>query len=304
MAWGRGKTKADEDPPPAPPRTLDETEMLPVLQEEGTTRDREAYKRLKRADVDLKRLERKEARARKREEREARRIDRRIAKEARSRNIEPVLLMAYIVTFTSMASVILMMRMWWPDLLLLDPFLDQEIAHEMLILVCFAGAAIAGSWEVNRNPSGRYLLKAQFSMGVYFALGLVAAFSGMLLAYVMVDMESLDVDWVFWQWVAVYLIAGSGVPMVVVYLVAHRTESRAFLTAGYHKVMGTLNAICAISIAMLPFLYLPAEGLMHEVGTSMLYIGWLMMFFTVPVILASVVVRYQGTYIRRAATPY
>jgi hypothetical protein len=304
MAWGRGKVKADEDPPPAPPRKVVETQMLPVLHEEGTTRDREAYKRLKRADVDLKRLERREARARKREEREARRIDRRIAKEARSRHIEPVLLMAYIVTFTSIASVILMLSTWWPHILLLDPFLDPEIAHEMIILVCFGGAAIAGSWELHKNPSGQYLFKAQFAMGVYFALGLVAAFSGMLLAYVMADMESMDVDWVFWQWVAVLLVAGSGVPMVVVYLVAHRSESRAFLTAGYHKAMGTLNAVCAISLVMLPFTYLPAEGLMYEVGTSMLYIGWLIMFFTVPAMLASLVVRYQGTYIRRAATPY
>ena len=70
MAWRRGKGRGEADVTQTPSlEPLDgQVEMLPVIRDEGTTSDREAYKQIKQAEADIKRLERKKASARKKEE--------------------------------------------------------------------------------------------------------------------------------------------------------------------------------------------------------------------------------------------
>jgi hypothetical protein len=66
--------------------------------------------------------------------------------------------------------------------------------------------------------------------------------------------------------------------------------------------MGTLTAVMVVSLVLLPFFYLPYEGLMYEVGSSLMWIGWLIMLFPQPAVAASFVVKYQGTKALDATT--
>ena len=67
MAWrrGRGRGEADAALTPSLEPLDDLPEMLPVITDEGTTSDRDAYKQIKRAEADLKRLEKKKSKAKK-----------------------------------------------------------------------------------------------------------------------------------------------------------------------------------------------------------------------------------------------
>ena len=121
-----------------------------------------------------------------------------------------------------------------------------------------------------------YLDRSRQVLWVYIAFGLCATFSGMLLAFVLEGMEDLDLEWVWWQQVIVIMAGGSALSFVAIYLVGHRGDSRWFLTGTYHKVMGTVSAILVVSLILLPFSYLPAEGLMWEVGLSLMVVGGLM----------------------------
>jgi hypothetical protein len=196
MVWRRGKRPKDEAamPPSLPPPGSDELEILPVLQEEGATKDREAYKRLKRAEADLKRMQKREKRAQKKEELRLRAIDRRIAKIERSRRIGPVRLIVNLVVFNGVAAVFAMLLLWWPDRPLYDPVLVTASVHWEVIIICFVGAAGTSIYLLAQNPSPQHVFKAQFVLGVYFALGLISMFSGILLAHVMEGMEALAVD--------------------------------------------------------------------------------------------------------------
>jgi hypothetical protein len=304
MAWRRGKRPKDEAAMPAslPPPGSDELEILPVLQEEGATKDREAYKRLKRAEADLKRMQKREKRAQKKEELRLRAIDRRIAKIERSRRIGPVRLIVNLVVFNGVAAVFAMLLLWWPDRPLYDPVLVTASVHWEVIIICFVGAAGTSIYLLAQNPSPQHVFKAQFVLGVYFALGLISMFSGILLAHVMEGMEALAVDWEYWIWILLYVVAGSASSIAVLHYSTHLGTSRYFLTGTYHRVMGTLTAVMVVSLVLLPFFYLPFEGLMYEVGSSLMWIGWLIMLFPQPAVAASFVVKYQGTKALDATT--
>jgi len=304
MAWRRGKAKAKEASPPAVAPDLDSSEMLPVLRDEGTTHDREAYKQIKQAEADLKKLEKNKTKAQKKEEKRIRRLDRDIARYAMSRNLGPVQLVVTVAVFNGIAAAMAMLLLWWPDLLPLDRLLAQDNAHLIVIVLCFLASAVASIFLLSRNPSSEYIYRAQYSFGIYFAFGLIGAFTGMLMAYVLVDMGTLDIDWVFWQWIFVYLIAGSSILMVIIYLIVHRAGSRSFLTGAYHQVMGSLNAILVVSLVLLPIFYLPYQGWMYEVGISIMYIGWLLMLFPVPAIAAAIMVKHQAAELRKAMAAY
>jgi hypothetical protein len=137
----------------------------------------------------------------------------------------------------------------------------------------------------NRSPE--YLEKARHAMMVYFMLGIIAIFVGMLVGFIIMDMELMDIDWMFWQWAFVYVVAGSAIPMAVIYLVAHRSGSRSFLTVGYHQAMGVLNAILVVALILLAFLFIAHRGIMEEVGISLIAIGALMGIFIWPAMVSS-----------------
>jgi hypothetical protein len=304
MAWPRGKAKDDKTSPPASPPQFNGSEMLPDVKDKGTTQDRDASKRIRKADSDLKKLERKGAKVLKREEKELRKLDRAIARYQRSRNLAPYQLVVTVAICNGVAAAMMMLKLWWPELLPLDAVLPQENAHFTIILICFLVSTVVSFFLLSRNPSPEYLFRAQYSLGMYFAYGLMGAFSGMLLAYVMVDIETLHIDWVFWQWIFVYLIAGSAISMVVIRLIAHRTGSRSFLSGTYHKVMGSLSVILAISLVLLPIFYLPHRGWMYDAGISVMYVGWFIMLFPVPAITAAIQVKLQAAALRKALSAY
>ena len=294
MAWRRDKAKGRDGSVPPSRADADGMEMLPVIQEDGSTQEREALGRIKRAEADLRRLERREAKARRREERETRARDRRIAAMRRSRDVGPVALMAVIATMNGVAAFFLVLSLWWPDWPLYDPILLQDSVHWELVTFSFVVVSVVSVILLERRPSPAFIVRAQYALGTYIGLGLVATFCGLLLAHVLVDMELMDVDWVFWMWVVLFLATGSSMAMTIIYAVAHRTGSRAFLTVSYHRAMGTVSAALLVSLLLLPFLFLPHMGWMYEVGVSMYYVGWLMFLFPLPAVAAAFAVKKRS----------
>jgi hypothetical protein len=295
MAWRRGKGRADgaaQGPPLEP--IEDMPEMLPVLVDEGTTSDREAYKQLKKAEADLKKLKKKQTRAEKREEKRLLKIDRDLARRERSRNVGPIRLVLNLAVLNGVAAAMALLLLWRPEWSPYDPLFQEDNFHWWVATICFIGAAGICAYLLSTNPAVEFLDRSRLALWVYMAFGLVAIFSGILLAFVLVGMETIELDWVFWQWVLVILAAGSAVPFVAIYLVAHRSDSRWFLTGAYHLVMGILSAILMVALLLLPFAYLPAEGLMWEVGLSLMVVGWLVMLFPLPALMVSAAVEAQG----------
>ncbi|UCC93164.1 MAG: hypothetical protein JSW25_00350 [Thermoplasmata archaeon] len=289
MAWRRGKGRdqasSGTTTPPAPPP--DPIEELPVLREEGTTKDREAYKQIKKAEADLKRLERKEARARRKEEKRLRQINRNLAKIEKSKDAGPLLLMACLVVFSGLAAAYIMISLWWPEWQLLPPLIiESNHEYEMvgILYIAFSGVA-AYLFSDNRSPA--YLERARHAMMVYFMLGLSAMFSGMLIGFIVVDLEMVDLEWVFWQTITLYVVLGSGAPLLGLYLYAHRSGSRDFLKASYHNAMAVLSSVLVMSLMVLAFLYMAYEGIMEEVGISLVVIGVLMGIFIWPAMVSS-----------------
>lgn len=295
MAWRRGKGKADGAAKGPPLEPVDDMpEMLPVITDEGTTSDREAYKRIKKAEADLKRLERKGTRGRRKEEKRLRMIDRRLVHMERSRDVGPLRLVSNLAVFNGIAAAMALLLLWRPDWSLYDPLFFEGDFHWEVATMCFIGAAGICAFLLATNPAVECLDRSRQALWVYLAFGLVAMFSGMLLALVLEGMEAMELDWVLWQWVLVVMAAGSAVVFLAIYLVAHRSDSRWFLTGGYHKVMGSASGILVVSLLLLPFSYLPAEGLMWEVGLSLMVVGWLVMMFPLPALMASAMVEAHG----------
>jgi hypothetical protein len=289
MAWRRGKGKDSGPVREAPAlETIPEViEDLPVIQEDGIAQQREARKQVKRAEADLKRLERKRARVLKKEEKRLRQIDRNIAKMEMSRDTGPLTLMLSLVVINGVAAAYIMVALWWPEWQLVPP-LFMENDHEWeVVAICYTGFSGFAAWLFSDNRSPSFLERARHSLMVYFGLGLLAIFVGILVSIIMIEMELMVLDWVLWEWVLVYLVAGSALPMTLIYLVAHRAGSRAFLTATYHHVMGTLNAILVVALIILGFVFMAHMGIMEEVGTSLVMIGGLMGIFVWPAMVTS-----------------
>lgn len=303
MAWLRGKDKearVEEGPPPAPsaPGTQP-LEMFPDVQDKGTTRDREAYKQIKRAEADLRRLERKEAKARKREERRLRAIDRRLARIEMSRDIGPVMLLANLALLNVIAAVMAVLYLWWPDLPLYDPLFLEGTAHWEIVVLCFVAAALTSTYLLVSNPSPGHLVRAQHALGVYIAIGIIGTFVGLLLAHVLVDMELMELDWERWLWVLIIAATGSAITMTIVHAAGHRAGSRAFLRGPYHRAMGVATVVLAASLVLLPFIYLPYKGWMYEVGVSVYYVSWLLVVFPLPAVVTSILVRVRSEQLAR-----
>jgi hypothetical protein len=202
--------------------------------------------------------------------------------------------MVNLAVLNGLAAAFMMVAFWKPEWLPFDPVLIEAGAQWEVVTLCYIGAAGISAYLLSTNPAPEHLVRARFSLMVYFALGLIVMFSGLLVGYVLLDMELMGVDWVLWQQVLVYVIAGSAVPMLAIYLVAHRAGSRSFLTSWYHRVMGTLNAILAVSLILLPFFYLPYRGWMAEAGVSLIAVGVLMVLFTIPAMISSYLIEWRG----------
>lgn len=299
LAWLRGKDREPGptgQPPTAPRAPRREAALqLPVLTEEGITSERDASKRLRRAEADIRRLERREAKARKQRERELRGTDRRLARRERSKHVGPARMMATLTTLNGVAVAIIMLFLWWPDQPLYDPVLYRSNVHYEVVIWCFVASSVVGLLLLSRNPSADHQDRARSSLQLYFSLGLISVFSGLLLTHVLEQMELMAVDWLLWTRVLLFILAGSGSSMAVIYAAARWGRSRSFLSAGYHWAMGTLTTVLAVALVLLPFMLLPHLGWMYEVGTSLTWAGWLMMAFAAPLLAGTFVVTWQET---------
>jgi hypothetical protein len=270
--------------------------MLPVLTDEGTTKEREASKRLKTAEADLKRLKRREARAKKMEEK--RRQDRR--RIERSEDLGPAAFILAIAVLNGIAAFLIVMYVWFPEWGVPDVIEALESPHWEYVAICFLASGIIAIWLLRMHRrSTTYLHRTQMALGAYVATGIIGTFCGLLIGFILVDMETLDVDWMFWVWVFLYLAVGSALAMLVVYLVAHRRGSRSFLTPAYHKVQGVLSAVLAVSLILLPFLYLPYRGWMHEVGWTVYLVSLVVMVFPLPAVAVTIAVKGYSQQLER-----
>ncbi len=305
MAWFRGKAREDGpdgQPPPSPrPHRTQAALELPVLTEEGTTAGREAQRRLRRAEADIRRLDRQQARARKVREREVRATDRRLARRERSKRVGPARMLATLTVLNGLAVAVMMMMLWWPDQPLYDPVLYRSSVHYEVVIWCFVASTVACLVILSMNPSSEHQERARSSLQVYFSLGLISVFCGLLLAHVLEGIVPEGVDWESGIWLLVYLLAGSGASLVVVHIAARLGGARALLSPGYHWAMGVLTAVFVIALVLLPFLFLPHMGWMLEAGTSMIWAGLLMMTFSAPLLLGTLVVEWGAT--RRLSVP-
>jgi hypothetical protein len=300
MAWFRGKggkPSGEAQPPSGPASPEDQQpEMLPVITDEGTTKEREASKRLRTAEADLKRLKRREARAKKMEEK--RRRDRR--RIERSEEMGPTAFILAIAVLNGIAAALIVVYVWFPDWWVPDVVQFMDSPHWEYVAICFLASGLIAVWLLwMHRRSTAYLQRTQMALGVYVATGIIGTFCGLLLGFILVDMETLDVDWMFWVWVFLYTAGGSGLAMLVVHMVAHRSGSRAFLTPSYHKVQGVLSAVFAVSVILLPFLYLPYMGWMYEVGWTVYLVSLVVMVFPLPAVAVSIAVKGYSQELER-----
>lgn len=298
MAWPRSKGRRDAGngqppPPPRDPRTQAALQ-LPVLTEDGTYGEREAQRRLRRAEADIRRLERREARQRKGRVKDLRAADRRLARRERSKRVGPLSMVALLSVLTGVAVAVIMLSLWWPDQPLYDPVLYRSSVHHEVVIWCFAASTAAGLVILSRNPSPEYQDRARSSLQVYFSIGLISVFSGLLLAHVLEGIEPEGVDWEAAIWVLLYVLAASAGSTAAVYAAGRLAGNRAFLSGRYQLAMGALTAVFLVGLVLLPFLYLPYMGWMLEAGTSLIWAGLLMMAFSAPLLLGTLLVEWQA----------
>jgi hypothetical protein len=296
MAWRRGKDKGPQPPEQATPSQVAPViiEDLPDVRSEEDAEVRKALKQVKKADSELKKLRKKEVKANKREERRLRRFDRRLAKMDRSKDVGPTRLMVSLLAFNGAAASYIMIAFWWPEWQLVPPLFMESDHYWEVVALCYILFAGLSAFVLAGNPYPDNLERARLSLMVYFSLGLIAIFTGLLLGFVLVDLELWNVDWVFWQMVMVYLIAGSAIPMAVIYLVAYRPGSQLFLSTRYYQVMGILTMILVVALIFLALVFLPERGVMEEVSISLMTIGLTMCVFVWPAVVSSIVIEARG----------
>ncbi|NIP36536.1 MAG: hypothetical protein GWN18_16380, partial [Thermoplasmata archaeon] len=163
--------------------------------------------------------------------------------------------------------------------------------HWEMIIFCFIAVAAASIVVLERRPSPRFVIRAQYALATYVGLGIIGTFVGLLLAHVLVEMELMEVDWLFWLQLMTIFAFGSSLAMTLMYVIAHREGSRAFLEQPYMNAMGLSTGIMVVSLILMPFLYLPSTGYMYEVGISVYYVSWLMVLFPLPALVASLAVK-------------
>ncbi len=298
MAWRRSKPGAskEEVQPPSPPAAEGPPppEMLPVLLDEGTTTDREATKRLKMAEADLKRLEKKEQKALKTEMRRQRAIEKRLARIEMSRERHPYTLMSFLIATNGIAAAFAVILLLFPDWRLYDPIFYQESAHWEVIAVSFIAGGVGSVLLLAGNPSQEYQDRARMSFFVYFGVGLCIMFSGALVALVLEPLQDWEMDWELVLTVLSLVAAGSGLTLLVVYYASRSGGSRWFLSGRYHGVMGTVTAVFVVSLILLGLFYLASEELMLDIGLAMMIVGGLVMLFPLPGLVAVFAVeRYE-----------
>ncbi|MCK5253668.1 MAG: hypothetical protein KAQ96_11995 [Thermoplasmata archaeon] len=290
MAWRRSKpgvSKEEVQPPSSPvPEGPPPPEMLPVLLDEGTTTDREATKRLKMAEADLKRLEKKEQKAKKAEMRRQRGIEKRLARIELSRERSPYTLMSLLITTNCIAATFAIMLLLFPDWRLYDPIFYQDSAHWEVIAVSFIAGGVGSVLLIAGNPSQEYQDSARMSLFVYFGMGLCIMFSGALVAMVLEPLQDWEMDWEMVLTVLSLVAAGSGLTLLVGYYASRSGGSRWFLTGRYHGIMGTMTAVFVVSLILLGLFYLASEELMLDVGLAMMVAGGLVMLFPLPGLVA------------------
>jgi len=298
MAWRRSKPRVskEEVQPPSPPvpEGPPPPEMLPVLHDEGTTTDREATKRLKTSEADLKRLEKKEQKARKAEMRKQRAIEKRLARIEVSRERHPYTLISFLIATNGIAAAIAVILLLYPDWYLYDPILYPDSVHWEIIAISFIAGGVASVLLLAGNPSQEYQDRARMSLYVYFGVGLCIMFSGALVALVLEPLQDWEMDLEMVLTVLSFVAAGSGLTLVVVYFASRSGGSRWFLSGRYHGIMGTMTAVFVVSLILLGLFYLAREELMLDVGLAMMVVGGLVMLFPLPGLVAVFAIdRYQ-----------
>ncbi|MCK4971248.1 MAG: hypothetical protein KAS77_11985, partial [Thermoplasmata archaeon] len=290
MAWRRRKPGAskEEVQPQAPPVAQGPPlpEMLPVLDDVGTTTDREATKRLKTAEADLKRLKKKEQKALKTEMRRQRAIEKRLARIEISRERRPYTLISFLITTTGIAAAFAVILLLFPEWRLYDPIFYQDSAHWEVIAISFIAGGVGSVLLLAGNPSSEYQDSARMSFFVYFGVGLCIMFSGALVALVLEPLQDWEMDWELLITVLALVAAGSGLTLLVVHYASRSGGSRWFLSGRYHGVMGTMTAVFVVSLILLGLFYLASEELMLDVGLAMMIVGGLVMLFPLPGLVA------------------
>jgi hypothetical protein len=291
MAWRRSKPGASKKQaqPPSPPVTEEPPlpEMLPVLHDEGTTTDREATKRLKTAEADLKRLEKKEQKAIKAEMRRQRAIEKRLARIELSRERHPYTLISFLIATNGIAAAIAVILLLFPEWRLYDPIFYQDSVHWEIIAISFIAGGVGSVLLLAGNPSQEYQDRARMSFYVYFGVGLCLMFSGALVALVLEPLQDWEMDLEMTLTVLFFVAAGSGLTLLVVYYASRSGGSRWFLSGRYHGIMGTMTAVFVVSLILLGLFYLAMEELMLDVGLAMMVVGGITMLFPLPALVAS-----------------
>ncbi len=290
MAWRMrkpGEAKGEVQPPSPPPvEGPTPPEMLPVLQDEGTTRDREATKRLKMAETDLKRLEKKQKKVLKVEKRRQRLIEKRLARIEMSRQRHPYSMIYLIITTNCIAAAFAVILLLFPEWHLYDPLFFQDSAHWEVVAIAFLAGGTGSVLLLAGNPSQEYQDRARMYFFLYFGLGLCIMFSGALVALVLEPLQDWEMDWELALIVVSLTAAGAGLTLLVVYYASRSGGSRWFLSGRYHGVMGIMTAVFVVSLILLGLFYLASEDLMFDVGLAMTVTGGLVMLFPLPGLVA------------------
>ena len=291
MAWRNKKAdrSGEAAQPPVPPveEGPPSPEYLPVLHDEGTTTDREATKRLKNAEADLRRLEKKERKARKAEIKRQRAIEKRLARIELSKERRPYTLISFLITTNGIAAAFAVILLLYPDWSLYDPIFYADSAHWEMIAVSLIAGGIGSVLLLAGNPSQEYQDRARMSFYIYFGAGLCIMFTGALVALVLEPLLDWEMDWDLVLMVLALVSAGAGITLLVVYYASRSGGSRWFLSARYHQVMGVMTAVLVIGLIMLGLFFLASEDMMFDVGLAMMVVGGLTMLFPLPVLVAS-----------------
>jgi hypothetical protein len=268
---------------------------LPDLPGPGTTVEREARKRLRKADSDLRRLEQRKKKAIRARERKERALDRRIARIDRSKRRPTTSLVALIGALHGIAAAMVVLPLYWPQYELYDSYLFTSSPHWEVAAVCVAAAGFGGLALVWSSPSRDYLERARFTLSSYLKLVIIITIVGALVAHILEPMEGFGVDWPYVMLLLVIIAAGAGVPLPLLHFTSHWGGSRFHLSGTYHWVMGTLSVILVSTLVLLPIFFIAQRGWMFEIGLAMTVVGFLGMLFPVPSLLGTFVIGGTGS---------
>ncbi len=223
-------------------------------------------RRLKGAEADLRRLERKERRSERRISARDRTVDRRLHRMEAARRWPVWPLVAVVIALNAVASGLAVSHMFWPDGWLGGGVLLHQAGQWEFVAYLFITCAVVSAAFIAYQPLVDLHRHLRLAMSWYVSLAIIATVFGMLMATLLRPVEDLEVDHVAVAWTLAGVAMAATAAAVALYVLSGLRGSRLPATRSYHIAMGALVTVIACALVVLSIVVVPAVDTAHDEG--------------------------------------